>query len=181
LINPWDDEGLVRLADYPRFLAYVERHRAALERRHTARKNAAGWFRTIDRVNHALTARPKLYIPDIKDVLNPVLDSGTTYPHHNLYVLTSEAWDLEVLGGLLLSGVGQLFIASYGVRMRGGYLRFQAQYLRRIRVPSPNAIGKRQTKDLVRAFRERDRSLATEVACTIYGIEPAELEAALGP
>ena len=180
LVDPWNCEGLVKLGEYPRFRAYVEKHRDALVKRHTAKKTATGWFKTIDRVSHSLTSKPKLYIPDIKDVFNPVLDSGETYPHHNLYVITSEGWDLEVLGGLLLSGVGQLFIESYGVRMRGGYLRFQAQYLRRIRVPSPKDITKAAARKLVQAFRDRDRALATEVACSVYGIESEELEATLG-
>ena len=39
-----------------------------------------------------------------------------------------------------MSAVGQFFVESYGVRMRGGYLRFQAQYLRRIRVPDPMTL-----------------------------------------
>ena len=99
------------------------------------------WYRTIDRVNHDLTGQPKLYFPDMKLTSNPVLDRGETYPHHNLYYLTSQAWDLEVLGGLLLSRVAQLFIEAYCVKMRGGTLRFQAQYLRRIRVPDPASLS----------------------------------------
>lgn len=180
LVDPWSDKGLVKLAEYPRLKAYVETHREVLSQRHTAKKNAAGWYKTIDRVNHSLTSKPKLYIPDIKDEFNPVLDPGTTYPHHNLYVITSEVWDLEVLGGILLSAVGQLFIESYGVRMRGGYLRFQAQYLRRIRVPHPNTITETQALQLAQAFRCRDKELANKVACSIYGIKPEELEATFG-
>ena len=79
-------------------------------------------------------------------MLDPVLDRGETYPHHNLYFIQSDEWDLEVLGGLLMSAVGQFFVESYGVRMRGGYLRFQAQYLRRIRVPSPKALSANSRK-----------------------------------
>lgn len=180
LVNPWNGEGLVKLADYPRLKTYLESHHEELARRHTARKTPAGWYKTIDRVNHALTAKPKLYVPDIKDAFNPVLDAGTTYPHHNLYVITSETWDLEALGGILLSDVGRLFIESYGVRMRGGYLRFQAQYLRRIRVPAPSKIPLDLINRLVHAFRARDRILATKTAAELYGIGPRELEEALG-
>ena len=36
---------------------------------------------------------------------------------------------------VLLSGIARLFMSIYSTKMRGGYLRFQAQYLRRIRVP----------------------------------------------
>lgn len=180
LVDPWNREGLVELSEYPKFRAYVETHRDALRRRHTARKSASGWYKTIDRVTHSLTGKRKLYIPDIKNRFNPVLDTGETYPHHNLYYIWSETWDLEVLGGLLLSAVGQFFIECYGVRMRGGYLRFQAQYLRRIRVPDPRSIATDQAANLIRAFRERDRALATRVAAEVYGLEANDLEAILG-
>ena len=57
-------------------------------------------------------------------------------------------WDLEVLGGLLISAIGQFFVESYGVRMRGGYFRFQAQYLRRIRVPDPKTLYEDSSKSI---------------------------------
>jgi hypothetical protein len=180
LVDPWNCDGLVDLQKYPRLQAYFEEHGAALKKRHTAVKNVRGWYKTIDRVTHALTARPKLYIADIKNVLDPVLDRGETYPHHNLYFIESDTWDLEILGGLLMSAVGQFFVASYGVRMRGGYWRFQAQYLRRIRVPDPAALSSAQSEDLRKAFRQRDRSRATTVALEIYGIDEREMETALG-
>ena len=109
-----------------------------------------------------------------------MLDNGETYPHHNLYFIQSDDWDLEVLGGLLMSAVSQFFVESYGVRMRGGYLRFQAQYLRRIRVPCPDSLSEVQTRGISEAFRARDKHGATQVALKVYGINPHELERALG-
>jgi hypothetical protein len=129
-------------------------------------------------VNLDLINQQKLYIPDIKDCLNPVLDKGETYPHHNLYFIISDRWDLEVLGGLLLSSIGQLFIEAYGVRMRGGYFRFQAQYLRRIRVPNPESLSKATAEQLIRAFRQRNRQLATAVALEVYQVNETEMESA---
>jgi adenine-specific DNA-methyltransferase len=180
LVDPWNDRGLVDLSKFPKLKQYFEQHKDALSKRHTAKKNLGGWYKTIDRVSHSLTSRPKLYIPDIKDEFNPVLDTGATYPHHNLYFVVSDRWDLEVLGGLLLSSVAQLFIEAYGVRMRGGYLRFQAQYLRRVRVPDPANIKRIQRERLTEAFRSRDRQQATQVAVEVYGLKPGELELALG-
>ena len=180
LVDPWNCNGLVELGKYPRLRAYYEKHQAALKKRHTAVNNLNGWYKTIDRVTHALAAKPKLYIADIKEVLNPVLDRGETYPHHNLYFIESDTWDLEILGGLLMSAVGQFFVESYGVRMRGGYWRFQAQYLRRIRVPDPKSLSAAHTEDLRDAFRRRDRARATRVALEVYGIEKREMESALG-
>jgi adenine-specific DNA-methyltransferase len=180
LVDPWTSEGLVDLEDFPRLARYFEQHAELVKRRNTAKKNPNGWYRTIDRVTHSLIQRPKLYIPDIKDEFNPVLDRGETYPHHNLYFVQSDSWDLEVLGGILLSAVGQFFIECYGVRMRGGYFRFQAQYLRRIRVPNPGTISKEDRQELVAAFRGRDRERATNVALGIYQIDRAEMENTLG-
>jgi hypothetical protein len=101
-------------------------------------------------------------------IIHPVLDKGGLYPHHNLYYIVSDAWDLRVLGGLLLSRVAQAFIEAYAVRMRGGTLRFQAQYLRHIRVPSPDMISAEDRSALADAFDKRDTMAATEAALRVY-------------
>jgi len=180
LINPWGANGLVGLSHYPRLAAYFVQHSLALKRRNIASRNPRSWYRTIDRVAEGLLERPKLYFPDLKLTINPVLDQGKTYPHHNLYVLTSTGWDLEVLGGLLLSRVAQFFIECYCVRMRGGTLRFQAQYLRRIRVPSPHSIPHDAAESLRSAFRARNVEQATATAFQLYGIEGIPTEVADG-
>lgn len=173
LVNPWRDGTLVSLDDYPRLGRYLESVRGQVRDRHVARKNPGNWFRTIDRVEPGLRERDKLVIPDLKAFINPVLDRGATYPHHGLYVVTSDVWDLEVLGGLLLSDVAELFVGMYCVKMRGGCYRFQAQYLRRIRVPEPRDIGRRDAKGLAAAFRNRDRDRANVLARRAYGLDPA--------
>lgn len=99
-----------------------------------------------------------------------MLDEGSYYPHHNLYFIVSDAWDLEALGGLLLSDVANLFVGAYCVRMRGGCYRFQAQYLRRIRVPRVEDVKQRDRKALARAFAGRDVETATAVALKLYDL-----------
>lgn len=169
LVNPWDVDGLVDLDDWPLLASYLGLHRDALSRRHTAQRGR--WHKTIDRVHEGFAERPKLYLPDFKDVVFPVLDGGTTYPHHNLYWVTSEGWDLRVLGGLLMSHVANLFIEAYSVRMRGGYLRFQAQYLRRIRLPRLADVDAGSARALAVAFERRDRAAATAAALPLYGLD----------
>lgn len=171
LLNPWNQQGLIDTAEYPRFTAHLHQHHDLLRSRHTARERPMQWHKTIDRVNLRLVTKEKLYIADIKDRLLPCLDTGQTYPQHNLYWITSEQWDLRVLGALLMSAVGEFFIHCYGVRMRGGFLRFQAQYLRRICVPPPASISPQLTATLRRAFDNQDVSLATEAALQAYQIE----------
>ncbi len=170
LVNPWNEQGLVNLDDYPRLTAYLQPHRALLSARHTAKERPQHWHKTIDRVTLARAAQEKLYIADIKDRLLPALDRGQTYPQHNLYWITSDKWDLRVLGGLLMSAVGEFFIHCYGVRMRGGFLRFQAQYLRRIRVPNPDHLSAELKRQLSDAFERQDVALATAAALKAYGI-----------
>lgn len=169
LVNPWGSDGLVSLADYPQLARYYEDHEAVLRGRNVA-KRAEKWWRTIDRVNLDLLDRPMLVMADMKDRADPVLVPKGYYPHHNLYWVISDAWDLEVLGGLLLSKVVERQVAAYCVKMRGGTLRFQAQYLRRIHLPSPQSIGKHLEDRLRRAFRDRDRAGATSTALDAYGI-----------
>ncbi len=171
LVNPWSDGRLVDLVEYPRLRAHFERHSGPVKGRHVARRNPERWFRTIDRVEPGLFEREKLVIPELKAYIQPVLDSGQTYPHHGLYFVTSDRWDLEVLGGLLLSDIAELFVATYCVKMRGGCYRFQAQYLRRIRVPAPEAVGTRDQAALRRAFAQRDRDAASRIARRLYGVE----------
>lgn len=182
LVNPWDSQGrLVDLDEYPRLRAYYRRHGALLRGRHVAGKRPAHWYRTIDKVDPHLAARPKLLFPDMKSTIHPVMDEGGLYPHHNLYFVVSDRWDLRVLGGLLLSGVAEAFVSAYAVRMRGGTLRFQAQYLRRIRVPHPDTISAEDRTALADAFRRRDRSAATAAALRVYGISDPTGELTGGP
>ncbi|MBW4079330.1 MAG: N-6 DNA methylase [Acidobacteria bacterium] len=172
LIDPWQQGArLVDLDSYPRLRAYFDEHAMQITRRNIAKRNTVDWYRTIDRVNHDLRHRDKLYFPDMKLASNPTLDKGQTYPHHNLYYLVSDGWDLEVLGGLLLSKVAQLFIEAYCVKMRGGTLRFQAQYLRRIHVPDPTLMPEDIASKLRKAFRSRDVVKATKAAIEAYGIQ----------
>ncbi|WP_078869687.1 MULTISPECIES: Eco57I restriction-modification methylase domain-containing protein [unclassified Streptomyces] len=171
LVNPWTAEGdLVELSAYPRLAAYFEEHGAALRKRYIAVKQPKRWFKTIDKVDHRLTRRPKLLFPDMKLTIHPVLDQGELYPHHNLYFIVSDLWDMRVLGGLLLSRVAEAFVEAYAVKMRGGTLRFQAQYLRKIRVPHPEAISESDKTALAEAFDKRDVKAATEAALRVYGL-----------
>lgn len=171
LINPWDENGLVDLAAYPKMQAHFAPHSSLLQARHTARERPDKWFKTIDRVTLSLVAEKKLYVADIRGRLEPALDEGKTYPHHNIYWITSKKWDLRVLGALLMSDIGEFFVRCYGVRMRGGYFRFQAQYLRRIRVPRPESIPPATAKALAQAYEKFDRAKATSLAYAVYGIE----------
>jgi hypothetical protein len=182
VVNPFIDgprSGLVDLNDFPRMKRYLEARREEISGRHCAQKAPANWYRTIDRITASLTAKPKLLIPDIKGSAQIVFEEGKFYPHHNLYFVTSDEWDLHALQAVLLSGVARLFVASYSTKMRGGFLRFQAQYLRRIRVPHWNQVSAALRHELKKAAEALDLGACNGAAYKLYGLTSAE-QAALG-
>lgn len=180
VVNPFADEGgLVNLDDYPRLKAYLEGRKTEIAGRHVAMKAPANWYRTIDRITPALAAKPKLLIPDIKGEAHVVHEDGQLYPHHNLYFITSDTWDLKALQAVLLSGIARLFVAVYSTRMHGGFLRFQAQYLRRIRVPHWRDVPEATRRALIDSAACGDRAACNKAVFQLYGLTATE-RAALG-
>ena len=180
VINPFaDGGGLVDLAYYPRLKRYLEARKEAIAGRHCAQKAPANWYRTIDRITPSLTKRPKLLVPDIKGEAHIVYEEGKLYPHHNLYYITANEWDLRALQAVLLSGIARLFVATYSTRMRGGFLRFQAQYLRRIRVPKWAGVSSELQRALIAAAKTQDLEACNRAAYALYGLSEEE-QIALG-
>jgi hypothetical protein len=178
VINPFKESGeLVALANYPRLARYLEAHGAQIRDRHVSKKNPNDWYRTIDRIHPALTYKPKLLIPDIKNEANIVYEPGQLYPHHNLYFITSDEWDIRALQAVLLSGIAKLFVGTYSTKMRGGYLRFQAQYLRRIRVPHWQQVPDALRHELRAAGVALDLARCNEAVCQLYRLSAAERQA----
>ncbi len=169
LVNPWTNNNeLIDLEDYPKTKSYFENHRETLSKRHVARKGA--WYRTIDKPKWSLMGKPMLLFPDLATTSDPVFSAGDKYPCHNCYWLISDKWDLPVLGGLLMSDIAESFIEALCVKMRGGTLRFQAQYLRLIHVPAFDSIGEELRVRLADSFWSRDREAASAVARVVYGL-----------
>ncbi|PRN04893.1 modification methylase PaeR7I [Pseudomonas sp. LLC-1] len=175
VINPFKEEGgLVDLAQYPRLRRYLEDHKETIGNRHVAKKQPSSWYRTIDRITPSLAKKPKLLIPDIKGDAHVVYDDGTLYPHHNLYFILSEDWNMRALQAVLLSGIAKLFVSVYSTKMRGGYLRFQAQYLRRIRVPLWKNIPENLRSELSEAAEKQDINACNCAVFKLYGLTPDE-------
>jgi len=180
VVNPFNDDGsLVDLNRYPRLRSYLEARRDLIAARNCAKRNPHGWYRTIDRIYPALVREEKLLIPDIKGEANVVHESGNYYPHHNLYYITSTEWDLLALQAVLRSGIARLFVGVYSTRMRGGYLRYQAQYLRRIRLPHWRNVPVDLREQLIDAARREDVDACNRLVFDLYKLDINE-RAALG-
>src|ERR1035437_5880967 len=175
VVNPFEPDG--KLADfsrYPRFGRYMMERHEVISKRHVSLKNPNGWYRTIDRIYPELARKAKLLIPDIKGQAHIVFEEGKLYPHHNLYFVTSDSWDLQALQTVLRSAVGQVFISMYSTKMRGGYWRFQAQYLRRIRVPRWEAVSPVMRTRLIEAAESPNMESVNSAVFELYGLTPAE-------
>lgn len=176
VINPFGDDGkLVSLEDYPKLKRYLEERYEQVAKRHVATKSPQNWYRTIDRIYPDLARREKLLIPDIKGDASIVYEGGKLYPHHNLYFITSDEWDVHALQAVMRSGIARLFVSLYSTKMRGGYLRFQAQYLRRIRLPLWESVSVEMRDRLKRFSETNDRHELNEIVASLYGLSANEM------
>jgi len=175
VLNPFEPDGsIVALSDYPKFASYIEKNRERIIKRNVASRAGDGWYRTIDRIHEALTWKPKLLIPDIKGSAHVVFEPGKLYPHHNLYHITSSTWNLRALQAVLSSRVAYGVVSAYSPRMRGGNLRFQAQYLRRIRIPHWDQVSKELRQRLQKSAVIRDNDLRDIAVQELYGLSDHE-------
>ncbi|MFQ5569971.1 MAG: PaeR7I family type II restriction endonuclease [Rhodothermales bacterium] len=180
VLNPFDDSGhLVSLDQYPLFAAYLLAHEQRIRNRNVARKNPKQWYRTIDKIHTTLIHTPKLFIPDIKGTVSVAYDEGKYYPHHNLYYIISDDWDLRALQAVLRSAVAEFVVAMYCVKMRGGYLRFQAQYLRRIRLPRWADVPEHLRQRLRAAGRGRSLEACDRASFELYSLDKSEQDIVL--
>jgi hypothetical protein len=175
VINPFGEDGKpVRLEDFPKLKRYFETHGAVLRKRHVAKREGGCWYRTIDKITPSLAATPKLLIPDIKGTAHVVYEEGRLYPHHNLYFIVSDEWHLKALQAVLMSGLARLFVRTYSTKMRGGCLRFQAQYLRRIRLPHWSEIPRKLRDALIAAADAGNEKSCNRVVAEIFGLSHKE-------
>lgn len=175
VVNPFEEDGsLADTARYPCFAAYIEKHAVQLKARHCAQRGNGSWYRTIDRITPSLARTPKLLIPDIKGAAHIVLEEGFLYPHHNLYFIVSKEWPLPALQAVLRAGIAHIFVRAYSTKMHGGCLRFQAQYLRRIRLPQWRDISIKNQQALSAANASNDTRAVHDCVCQIYHLNPAE-------
>lgn len=178
LVSPFDasDDGtLVRLEEFPGLKTHLEGFADQLNARHVARTRPRNWYRTIDRIWPALQYAPKLVIPDIQRGGVVGFDEGQCYPHHNLYWITSDGWNLRALQALLRSSFVLRQVRAFSVQMRGGSVRYQAQTLRKLRVPAFTSLTDGCVKELVRVATSTDQREIDEAASTAYGLPAAIL------
>ena len=175
LINTYDENGVINLYDYPKLSRYLNSHKEELCKRHVAKKDSTKWFKTIDRVYEERAKMEKLLIPDISSS-NPIIlyDSGEYYPNNSIYYICSEKWNLRALRVVLLSRITKLFISTYSTKIAKGYLRFQAQHLRKLRLPHWDSINPCLQQRLIQAEKNNNTDSFTELTCEVYQLTKKE-------
>lgn len=160
ILNPFDDvdDRMMRdLLKYPKMAAYLDANSKRLKARYCARKHPNSWYRTLDRINYRVLRSPKLLLPDIQGGGNVALDEkGFFYPHHNVYWIVSAAWNLRALCVIMRSSFVTEQIKSVSQELRGGFIRYQAQNLRNVHIPSYESLETKDVNRLASLYEETD-------------------------
>ncbi len=174
LISTYDNDGVICLNDFPKLARYLNSHKEALSKRHVAKQNTSKWFKTIDRVYKERAASKKLLIPDISNEPIVIYDHGIYHPNNSIYYICSNNWNLHALRVVLLSNITKVFISSYSTKIAHGYLRFQAQHLRKLRVPLWDSIDPALQQKMIDAGKSTDVSSFTSLTCRMYKLNKIE-------
>lgn len=175
IVNTYDRDGVVKLDKYPKLKQYLEHHKEQLASRHVAKKNPVHWFKTIDRVYENRSKMEKLLIPDISDRLMVLHDKGDYHPTNSIYYICSNQWNLYALRTVLLSKVSKLFIEAYSTKIAKGYLRFQAQHLRKLRLPLWTSIDVDLQREMILAGQSDDGNRHTDLTSQMYGLNQDQI------
>lgn len=162
ILNPYDgvDDRIMRdLVKYPKMAAYLEEHAQRLKGRYCAKKHPSAWYRTLDRIRYRVLRSPKLLLPDIQGGGNVALDErGCLYPHHNVYWIISGEWNLRALCVLMRSSFVTNQVRCFSSEMRGGFIRYQAQNLRKVHIPHVHSLTEAEVECLAALYEEHERT-----------------------
>ncbi len=174
LLNPYENGILCNLDNYPNFKQYLESQKEILLKRHTVQKNLSKWYKTIDNIKPNLIHKPKLLLPDIAGINRLIIDEGHYYPHHNLYYILGETVsDLKILACILMSDFIRKQLSQIGICMNGGLPRFQAQTLKKLRIPNISTLSPFDKLELIEAYDKIDYVTINKIIqkyCTRHGI-----------
>ena len=160
MLNPYDqhdDRQMLDLSMFPKVGAYLEKHAGRLKARYCAKKHPDSWYRTLDRISYRVLRAAKILLPDIQRGGNVALDErGEYYPHHNVYWITSDTWNMRALCVLMRSSFVTDQIRRVSVQMRGGSIRYQAQNLRHVHIPAWSSLDEADVTSLAGLYEETD-------------------------
>ncbi|MEA1954356.1 MAG: Eco57I restriction-modification methylase domain-containing protein [Campylobacterota bacterium] len=157
ILNPFNENELCNLDNYPKLKDYFDKHEKRLKQRYIAKKRPMQWYKTIDKIKIDLLDKPKLLLPDLATVKFLHIDRGDYYPHHNLYYIIHKDIDkLKLLATILMSDFIKEQLSKIGIKMNGGLPRFQSQTLKKLRIPNIEAFPIFEQDSLIEAYEKKD-------------------------
>ncbi|HHG85510.1 MAG TPA: hypothetical protein ENJ82_12255, partial [Bacteroidetes bacterium] len=157
VLNPFENESICNLDNFPHFKAYLSTYKDVLRKRHIAKNNPKNWYKTIDKIKPDLQRKYKLLLPDLSGSKFLFIDEGKFYPHHNVYYITHPNLnDLKLIACILMSDFIKDQLSKIGLRMNGGLPRFQSQTLKKLRIPQLDHLPNSDKNILIDSYNGRN-------------------------
>jgi len=67
-----------------------------------------------------------------------------------------------------------MFVSAYSTKIAKGYLRFQAQHLRKLRLPTWSNVDVNIKAKMIKAGMSNETSIFTALTCEMYGLSNKE-------
>lgn len=166
----------VELDDYPRARAYLERHRAILERRKYLLKAGRKWFEIWVPQNPATWSAPKLVFRDIAEEPTFWIDQGGTIVNGDCYwLVVDDRSALDLLWLAVAVGNSSFIKAFYDHRFHNRLYarrrRFVTQYVEQFPLPDPaRPISSLITAHAKLAYEEAGTAEGERIASTLEGL-----------
>ncbi len=163
---------LADLREFPRTMAYLERHRAELESRHCVRRWQKAWYDVHDPWTLDITGMTKVLVPDVACTNRFVLDEGRFCPLHSAYYILPKDVEPRYLTAVLNSSPVEFLVRLLAPVVKDGFSRYRRQFLLTLPVP---ATDRKRQGEIVRAVETGDMAKANELASRLFGLGGEEL------
>jgi len=145
---PWGFE----LKKYPAISAHLEKFKEKLSARPEVKQGRFEWF-AMSRYGSEYVQefeKPKIIYPDIAIKGNFILDIHSHYATNTLYIISSQSIDENYyLLGILNSELFTKIFSHVSSTIRGGYLRWIAQYMEKMPIPTASETDRARLIGLV--------------------------------
>ena len=180
LIVPYiDDAGesgrppkLVDITHFPAVERHLRQHESELRARHCVRKWNKPWYDLHDPWSFALTATPKVVLPDVANGNRFAYDPGQRCPLHSAYYIIPRSLDGELLAAVLNAEIMEVLMRIHLPVVKDGFSRYRRQFLLQVPIPPLTA---RQEAELVAASRSKDLELVSDQVAHAMGLSTGQV------
>lgn len=173
----YDSSGrphLVDLARYPKAHAYLNPHRAMLEKRHCCRVWEKAWYDVHDPIPSDLARQPKILVPDIARSNRFAFDPGQYCPLHSVYYIIPKGIDALYLTAVLNSQPIEFLIRLLAPIVKDGFSRYRRQFLLGLPVPQTSVAN---MVEIAKAASTGDRFRVEKLVRPLFGLSLGEQKA----